>query len=89
MLQYHQGAGDRLAAIARSRSRPGREAIPAGYGPQIHALTERPPDRGRVGRWRTEMSADDRAAYEGVAGALLEELGYELGGSPTPGGAAG
>jgi hypothetical protein len=89
MLEYHRSAGDRLAAIARSRPRAGREAIPTGYGPKIHALTGRPPDRARVGRWRTEMSDEDRAAYEGVAGTLLEELGYELGGASRPTDAVG
>jgi hypothetical protein len=34
----------------------------------------------RVGArdWRTEMPADDRRAFEGVAGDLLAELGYEV-----------
>jgi hypothetical protein len=31
-----------------------------------------------VGRWRTEMSDEDRRAFEEVAGKLLVELGYEL-----------
>jgi hypothetical protein len=31
-----------------------------------------------VGRWRTEMSPDDRAAFESVAGKMLKRLGYEL-----------
>jgi hypothetical protein len=33
----------------------------------------------RVGRWRTEMSAAERAVYERIAGKLLAELGHEIG----------
>jgi hypothetical protein len=36
----------------------------------------RPPTSG-VRNWRKDMSADDVAAFEAVAGALLVELGYE------------
>jgi hypothetical protein len=36
------------------------------------------PPRVGVREWRTEMSADDRAAFEVVAGDLLDELGYEV-----------
>jgi hypothetical protein len=36
----------------------------------------RPPTSG-VRNWREDMSADDVAAFEAVAGALLVELGYE------------
>jgi hypothetical protein len=36
------------------------------------------PPRVGVRDWRTEMSADDRAAFEAVAGDLLAELGYEV-----------
>jgi hypothetical protein len=36
------------------------------------------PPRVGVRDWRTEMAADDRAAFEAVAGDLLDELGYEV-----------
>src|SRR5919108_2531245 len=45
-----------------------------------HARTTEPPDPERVTRWRREMSAEDRAAFESVAGDLLAELGYEVDG---------
>ena len=78
MLDYHHDAAERMQAIARSRVRPGRASIPAGYGPRIHALTSEPPSENRVGRWRREMSAEDRSTYERVAGDVLAALGYEL-----------
>jgi hypothetical protein len=37
----------------------------------------RPPDASRVGFWRAVMTADERSAFEGVAGSLLRELGYD------------
>jgi hypothetical protein len=36
------------------------------------------PPRPGVRDWRTEMPAADRAAFEAVAGDLLDELGYEV-----------
>ena len=36
------------------------------------------PDAGRAGRWRTEMTAEDRHRFEAIAGTLLEQLGYPL-----------
>lgn len=45
---------------------------------ESHALATEPPDPERVERWRTEMSAEDRAVYEELAGDLLADLGYEV-----------
>src|SRR5947208_1132501 len=42
-----------------------------------HAMTTKPPDADRVSRWKRQMSAADREAFEGVAGATLADLGYE------------
>jgi hypothetical protein len=41
-----------------------------------------PPTSG-VRSWREEMSADDVAGFESVAGDRLSELGYEVGSSPS------
>ena len=43
-----------------------------------HELVSRPPSQSRAGRWRTDMSLEDRAAFESVAGGMLKKLGYEL-----------
>jgi hypothetical protein len=56
---------------------------PADHRMAAHALTSEPPDPSRLGRWRTEMSPEDRAAFEDAAGDLLAELGYELEGQPA------
>jgi hypothetical protein len=43
-----------------------------------HALTSEPPTTERSGRWRTEMTTEELAGFESVAGELLAEPGYEL-----------
>jgi hypothetical protein len=46
-----------------------------------HQRLLQPPTRG-VRDWRSQMAEGDVRAFEGIAGDLLEELGYELSG-PT------
>ena len=48
-----------------------------------HQRLLQPPTRG-VRNWRTQMSPEDAAAFERIAGDLLGELGYELS-KPSPG----
>ena len=43
-----------------------------------HKLASQPPQADRVARWKREMSEEDVAAYEAVAGDLLHELGYPV-----------
>jgi hypothetical protein len=81
MLDYHRRAADRLKEKARDLSKPGRVRIqPASARMASHALATRPPQTDRLARWRTEMSAEDVATYEGIAGELLADLGYDLAG---------
>ena len=42
-----------------------------------------------VGKWRREMSAEDEALFESVAGAELAALGYQTSGYETRGDGAG
>jgi len=44
----------------------------------FHAPLRQPPSTGRIGRWKREMSRADRRLFQGVAGELLAELGYEV-----------
>lgn len=82
ILDYHERAEKRLQEMARDLPRPGRSPRPAASRLASHALAKEPPRPDRVDRWRTEMSAADRVAFEKVAGELLDELGYELDGRP-------
>lgn len=36
------------------------------------------PDFSRIGCWKSDFSVEDRRIFEGVAGQLLDELGYEV-----------
>jgi hypothetical protein len=64
MLEYHR----RTDEILRNDPSPGN-----------HTRLALPPTRG-LRDWRTEMSDDDVAAFELLAGDLLSELGYERSG---------
>jgi hypothetical protein len=79
MLAYHEGAAERMAEVTRDFERGGGPAIPAAVRAERHTRVAEPPQRGRAGRWRTDMSAADREAFEAIAGDLLAELGYEVG----------
>jgi hypothetical protein len=65
MHVFHERAPERLAEMA------GDERLAS------HALATGPPTESRTGAWRGEMSESEQAEFEGVAGALLTELGYE------------
>jgi hypothetical protein len=86
MLDYHRRAAERLTEMDRDLGsgengpvRTGDERL-AG-----HAMTTEPPSTDRCGRWRDEMSADDEAEFERVAGGLLADLGYETRGAAPRG----
>jgi len=79
MLDYHAGARDRMAEVTRDFDRGGGPAIPAAVRASRHTRVAEPPQRERAGRWRADMSASDREAFEAIGGDLLVELGYEVG----------
>jgi sulfotransferase family protein len=78
MLDHHEHAAERLGEI--DRDLPARRGRPElGAEPRIaaHAHASELPAPDRAAAWRTEMSPEDIAAFEAVAGDLLAELGYE------------
>ena len=84
MLDYHRFASTRLAELKGPAGPPTQCAAQIARFIAIHARTAQVPDPGRIGRWRREMSAEDRARYETIAGPLLRELGYEVSGLSGP-----
>ena len=77
MLSYHERAADRLAEMAGAMpARDGRPERDAGERLKAHALATKPPTKERIEVWREDMSADDQAEFERVAGDLLDDLGY-------------
>jgi hypothetical protein len=79
MLSYHERAAERLEEMAGALRAEGTHAQQeAGYRIDNHAPTTKPPDPGKLDKWRREMSEEDLRAYESVAGGMLAELGYEV-----------
>ena len=79
MLTYYKRAAVRLEEMAgelRSEGHHAKQA--AGYRIENHAPTTKPPDPGKLDKWRREMEPADLAAYDAVAGEMLRELGYEV-----------
>jgi hypothetical protein len=81
VLAYHERAAERLTEMAGELRADGNHATQeAGYRIDNHAPTTRPPDPSKLDKWKAEMTSEDIAAYESVAGELLKELGYEVAG---------
>ncbi len=80
MLGYHERAEERLKEKARALPRAHGEAQSAEKRLASHAKTFEPPNPEMIGTWKQRMPAEDRAAFEALAGDLLVELGYELDG---------
>ncbi len=78
MLDYHEHAAERLEEMNRDRAREGRRVVSGAERMTAHARTAAPPSTERVYAWKREMSAEDRRAFDAVAGDLLAELGYEV-----------
>jgi hypothetical protein len=78
MLRYHERAPQRIAEVITEYTEGGRVVATVEQRLGIHALTSRPPDATRVGRWRNELLPGEVAAFEAIAGKTLAELGYEL-----------
>ncbi len=78
MENYHLAAGERLRTEMHDQH-DARGALVATKAQReaIFSKTSLPPDPERAGRWRKEMSAEERERFESVAGDLLRELGYD------------
>jgi hypothetical protein len=79
MLDYRERAGERIGEIARDLERPGGEVVSAEARASHQANVSQPLQADRAGGWREQMSATDREIFEGLAGEVLAELGYEVG----------
>jgi hypothetical protein len=71
MLDYHRRAPERLA------EHEARPEVTKEQRLRQQEFTTKPPERSRIGRWKTELSPNDLARFERVAGDMLDELGYE------------
>jgi hypothetical protein len=78
MLNYHNNSEYRLSEIKDVHAEDGSMLAPRSKRLKIHKLVSRKPDTSRIGRWKSQLSPEDKRIYEQVAGDLLEELGYEV-----------
>jgi hypothetical protein len=77
MERYHLHARERLDEVTDRHDSEGRLLVTKAQRLSQHERTSRPPDPGRLGRWRTELPPEECARFEAVAGPLLRRLGYE------------
>jgi hypothetical protein len=77
MEGYHRGARARLDEVRTRYRSDGTVLIAKEERLHLHRLTQRRPDAGRIGKWRSEMSTADVEVFERIAGGLLRELGYD------------
>ena len=80
MLSYHEGAAERLAEIDQTLPETDdRVALAGSERLSKHEMATKPPERDRIFAWRGEMSEEDLATFEAIAGDLLAELDYPVG----------
>ena len=79
MLEYPKHAQERMRGEMERTLKPlGGGTITAEERTRQHQLLFEPPSPSRASRWRTDMSPENRRAFEEVAGPLLKKLGYEV-----------
>jgi hypothetical protein len=79
MLEYPQRAAERMRGEMERTLKPlGGGTITSEERTRQHQLVLEKPSATRAGRWRTDMSPENRRAFEEVAGGLLKKLGYEV-----------
>jgi Sulfotransferase family len=80
MVRYYENVDERIAVET-----PPEEVAPDGRivsteeRMKIMENLKRPPDPTRIDRWREQMSPEDIATFESIAGDRLRELGYPVG----------
>ena len=79
MLRYYERSEERLQELDHDLPTPdGRGTVPVKERRAMHGLTSKPPQGNRAGRWRQEMSSEERRRFEKIAGSTLASLGYEI-----------
>jgi len=65
-----------LAAEPGEPDEPETRVSPIEMQARLVRRLSGPPDAASVGRWRTEMTAEELRSFDTIAGTLLDELGY-------------
>lgn len=79
LLTYHETVTDRIQdELPPEEIAPDGRVVSTAEREKIMENVSRPPDPSRLERWRTDLSPEDRAKFEAIAGERLAELGYPL-----------
>jgi hypothetical protein len=79
MLDYHKRAAERMQETNRPHWVPSiSKTIHTAELAEMFHLTTKTPQASQVGRWKLEMTDNERRAFEAIAGDLLAALGYEV-----------
>ena len=77
MLDFHRTAAARLSEVVQSFGPHGTSGPDIAAFLAIHDSTSRPPDAGRIGRWKADMSDSEQSQFEKIAGRWLAEFNSE------------
>jgi hypothetical protein len=77
MEHYYENAALRLREFKDHLNPDGTVYASGDQRREIHKLASSPPDAARVFAWQTELTKQDQAKFEDIAGELLKALGYE------------
>lgn len=77
MLRYYERTPERLREHGPRRHVDGRILATHEQRLEQQAWTTKPPDLTRIGSWRRELTADEVATFDRVAGHVLRAYGYE------------
>ncbi len=76
MLEYHKTASDRLSEMENRLDKDGNVRLSKEKRMGIFKLTNKPPVKDRIQRWRRDMTMEDLSSFEAIGGDLLKDLGY-------------
>lgn len=77
MERYYEFTHKYLEEVKTRRDKAGNLLVTKEGRIYSRRFLNRRPDISRIGRWRSGMSADEKAQFDAVAGALLRKLGYK------------
>jgi hypothetical protein len=78
MLEYHRTAETRLDEFKTRYSNEGDIIVSKEQRKSAFKLASTPPQKNRIERWRNELTPEQIAQFEAIAGTLLLELNYPL-----------
>lgn len=76
VLRHHERAAERIAELGELREEDGRLFATREAHHGIHQCTLEPPNDRQIGRFRRDLTSDEIATFEAVAGPMLRKLGY-------------